>query len=114
MNLHGTSTPLNDVNETNAVKDALGQAAYGIPMSSTKSYTGHLIGAAGSLEAVLCLKAIEHQTIPATIHLDRPDPRCDLNYVANTHLTGQPINNALNLSFGFGGANAGVMIARAE
>ena len=114
VNLHGTSTPLNDVNETNAVKDALGQAAYGIPMCSTKSYTGHLIGAAGSLEAVLCLKAIEHQTIPATIHLDRPDPRCDLNYVANTHLTGQPINNALNLSFGFGGANAGVMIARAE
>lgn len=114
VNLHGTSTPLNDVNETNALKEALGQAAHAIPMSSTKSYTGHLIGAAGALEAVLCLKAIEHRTIPATIHLDRPDPECDLNYVANQHLHDQHIHNALNLSFGFGGANAGVMIARAE
>lgn len=114
VNLHGTSTPLNDINETNAIKKAFGQAAYGIPMSSTKSYTGHLIGAAGALEAVLCLKAIEHRVIPATIHLDHADPECDLNYVANTHLHGQDINHALNLSFGFGGANAGVMIARAE
>ena len=114
VNLHGTSTPLNDVNESNAVKEALGQAAYDIPMSSTKSYTGHLIGAAGSLEAILCIKALEHQIIPATIHLDHPDPACDLNYVANTHLTGRQINHALNLSFGFGGANAGVMIARGQ
>lgn len=114
VNLHGTSTPLNDVNETNSLKTALGTAVYAIPMSSTKSYTGHLIGAAGSLEAVFCLKAIEHGVIPATIHLDRADPECDLNYVANTHLQQQTVNNALNLSFGFGGANAGIMIARGE
>jgi len=114
INLHGTSTPLNDVNETNAVKEALGDAAYGIPMSSTKSYTGHLIGAAGSLEAVFCLKAIEHGVVPATIHMDEADPDCDLNYVPNVHLQDQRLDNVLNLSFGFGGANAGVMIRRAS
>lgn len=114
VNLHGTSTPLNDVNETHAIKEALGKAAYDIPMSSTKSYTGHLIGAAGSLEAVFCLKAIEHGLIPATIHMDEADPECDLNYVPNTHLQGQTLDNVLNLSFGFGGANAGVMIRRAN
>lgn len=112
VNLHGTSTPLNDVNETNALKEALGQAAYRIPMSSTKSYTGHLIGAAGSLEAVFCLKAIESGIVPATLHMDEVDPECDLNYVPNTHLPGQVLDNVLNLSFGFGGANAGVMIRR--
>lgn len=112
INLHGTSTPLNDVNETNAIKEALGDAAYGIPMSSTKSYTGHLIGAAGSLEAVFCLKAIEHGVVPATIHMDEADPDCDLNYVPNVHLLDQRLDNVLNLSFGFGGANAGVMIRR--
>ena len=73
-----------------------------------------MICSSGALEAVLCLKAIEHRTIPATIHLDRPDPECDLDYVANQHLHDRDIHNALNLSFGFGGANAGVMIARAE
>ncbi|PGP56373.1 3-oxoacyl-ACP synthase, partial [Bacillus cereus] len=101
------STPLNDVNETRSIKLALGDAAYGIPMSSTKSYTGHLIGAAGSMEAVFCLKAMARGTIPATIHMDEADPECDLNYVPNEHLHGQALNNVLSLSFGFGGANAG-------
>lgn len=112
VNLHGTSTPLNDVNETNSIKMALGDAAYGIPMSSTKSYTGHLIGAAGSLEAVFCLKAMAEGIVPATLHLDEADPVCDLNYVPHEHLRGQTLNNVLNLSFGFGGANAGIMIRK--
>ncbi|MDR2307969.1 MAG: beta-ketoacyl-[acyl-carrier-protein] synthase family protein [Paucimonas sp.] len=112
VNLHGTSTPLNDINETNALKIALGDAAYAIPMSSTKSYTGHLIGAAGSLEAVFCLKAMASGTIPATLHMDEADPACDLNYTPNQHLFGQQLNNVMNLSFGFGGANAGVMIRK--
>jgi 3-oxoacyl-[acyl-carrier-protein] synthase II len=106
INAHGTSTPINDVNESESIKGALGDWAYQIPISSTKSYTGHLIGAAGSLEAIFCLKAIETGTIPATIHLDEADPACDLNYVANRHLVDQKIDVAVNLSFGFGGSNA--------
>lgn len=112
INVHGTSTPQNDVNETRALKLALGRDAYGIAMSSTKSYTGHLIGAAGSLEAVLCLKAIQTGTIPATIHLDDPDPDCDLDYTPNRHVTDRPVNTVLNLSFGFGGANCALVMER--
>lgn len=114
INLHGTSTPLNDVNETRSVKMALGDAAFGIPMSSTKSYTGHLIGAAGALEAIFCLKVIETGIIPATIHLDNPDPECDLDYVPGIHRQKQRLENVMNLSFGFGGANAGLMIKRSD
>jgi 3-oxoacyl-[acyl-carrier-protein] synthase II len=113
VNLHGTSTPLNDINETRSIKAALGDAAYAIPMSSTKSYTGHLIGAAGSLETIFCLKAMETGTIPATINLDAPDPECDLNYAPNKHLTGQNIDAVLNLSFGFGGANCALVMQKA-
>lgn len=112
INLHGTSTPLNDLNETASLKSALGEAAYRIPMSSTKSYTGHLIGAAGSLEAMFCLKAMETGMVPATIHLDEPDPGCDLNYTPNRHLTGQRLDRVLNLSFGFGGANCAIVFER--
>lgn len=112
INAHGTSTPMNDINESNSLKGALGDAAYTIPMSSTKSYTGHLIGAAGSLEAIFCLKAIETGIIPATIHLDHPDPECDLNYTPNEHVNVGPVDTALNLSFGFGGANCAVVFDR--
>ena len=112
VNLHGTSTPLNDINETASVKAALGDAAYRIPMSSTKSYTGHLIGAAGSLEAIFCLKAIQTGMIPATIHLDEPDPDCDLNYTPNIHVQGARVEHALNLSFGFGGANCAMVFQK--
>ncbi len=112
INLHGTSTPINDSNETNSVKSALGNAAYGIPMSSTKSYTGHLIAAAGSLETIFCLKAIETGVVPATIHLDSPDPECDLNYTPNEHARDRTINTAVNLSFGFGGANCALVMSR--
>lgn len=112
INVHGTSTPKNDVNETNAIKLSLGDAAFGIPMSSTKSYTGHLIGAAGALESIFCLKAIETGTVPATIHLHQRDPDCDLDYTPNRHATGVDVNTALNLSFGFGGANCAAVFER--
>lgn len=112
INLHGTSTPINDSNETNSLKSALGNAAYEIPMSGTKSYTGHLIAAAGALETIICLKSIETGVVPATIHLDSPDPECDLNFTANEHAKNSSIDSALNLSFGFGGANCALVISR--
>jgi 3-oxoacyl-[acyl-carrier-protein] synthase II len=112
INAHGTSTPLNDVNESNAIKAALGEAAYAIPISATKSYTGHLIGAAGSLETILCLKAMETRILPATIHLTEADPACDLNYLPNRHVVSDRVDTALNLSFGFGGANAALVLER--
>jgi 3-oxoacyl-[acyl-carrier-protein] synthase II len=113
INAHGTSTRLNDTNETESIKEVFGNNAYNIPISSTKSYTGHLIGAAGSLEAIFCLKAIETGIIPATIHYDEADPICDLDYVPNEHRHIEGLQTALNLSFGFGGANAAIIFERA-
>lgn len=112
VNLHGTSTPLNDKNESAAFKAALGGCAYEIPMSSTKSYTGHLIGAAGAIETIFCIKGMQQSTIPATINLQNPDPECDLNYVPNVHLTDHDYALAMNISFGFGGTNAGLMVKK--
>lgn len=114
INLHGTSTPLNDVNESRAIQDSFGDAARRLKMSSTKSYTGHLIGAAGSLETIFCVKAMETGLLPATIHLDNPDPDCNLNYLPNQHLENQVVRQTMNLSFGFGGANAGLMLRRVD
>ncbi len=111
INAHGTSTPLNDLNETEAVKIALGEQAYRIPISSTKSYSGHLIAAAGSFESIVCLQALEHQMMPATCNLKNADPACDLDYVAEGHRAGK-LDNTLNLRFGFGGANAALIISR--
>lgn len=113
INAHGTSTPLNDANESRSIKEAFGKQAYRIPVSSTKSYTGHLIGAAGSLEAIFCLKALETGVIPATIHYDEADPACDLDYVPNEHRHADGLQTALNLSFGFGGANAAILFEKA-
>lgn len=113
INAHGTSTPLNDLNETEALKIVLGEAAYATPCSSTKSYSGHLIAAAGSFESIICLQAMQHQMIPATCHLDAPDPECDLDYVPNRHRPAA-LNITLNLSFGFGGANAALVIGRGK
>jgi 3-oxoacyl-[acyl-carrier-protein] synthase II len=112
INAHGTSTPLNDYYESEAIKATLGDCARRVHISSTKSYTGHLIGAAGALETILCLKVLETGMVPATIHLDRPDPRCDLDYTPNEHRRGRRVDACLKLSFGFGGANAALVLER--
>jgi 3-oxoacyl-[acyl-carrier-protein] synthase II len=112
INAHGTSTKLNDFNESECIKSAFGKKAYEIPISSTKSYTGHLIGGAGSMESIFCLKSIETGMIPATYNLINSDPSCDLNYTPNVHSKGNTINIALNLNFGFGGSNSAVIFKR--
>ena len=105
INAHGTSTPLNDKHETQAIKSALGEEAYRVPISSTKSMTGHLLGAGGALEAVSCIKAIEHGLIPPTINLEHPDPNCDLDYTP-CKASSRPLEIAMSNSFGFGGHNS--------
>ena len=106
---HGTSTILNDRMETLAVKRAFGEAAHSTPMSSIKSMVGHLIGAAGALEAVTCVLAIRDGVVPPTINLDNPDPECDLDYVPN-EAREMKVKAALSSSFGFGGQNAALVI----
>ncbi len=105
INAHGTSTPLNDKSETLALKRALGEQAYEIPISSTKSVTGHLMGAAGSVEAVFTIMAMKNNFVPPTINLTNQDPECDLNYTPNVGVPRQ-IEIAMSNSFGFGGHNA--------
>lgn len=105
LNAHGTSTPLNDWQETKAIKLALGEEAYRVPISSTKSMTGHLLGAGGALEAALCVRSIQEDVIPPTINLVDPDPECDLDYTPLTARTGK-VNVAMSNSFGFGGHNS--------
>jgi 3-oxoacyl-[acyl-carrier-protein] synthase II len=105
INAHGTSTPLNDKSETLALKVALGEQAYEVPISSTKSVTGHLMGAAGAVEAVFTIKAINEGFVPPTINLDNPDPECDLNYTPHVGVA-RNIDRAMSNSFGFGGHNA--------
>ena len=104
VNAHGTSTAANDVNETAAIKTALGEAAYKIAISSTKSMTGHLLGGSGGIEAVATVLAIANDSIPPTINLDNPDPECDLDYVPHSSRA-QKVEVALSNSFGFGGHN---------
>ena len=111
INAHGTSTPLNDKNETNAIKDVFGDHAYSLKISSTKSMTGHLLGASGSIEAIASLKAIEHNLAPPTINYVTADPDCDLDYVPNT-VQQFPIDTVISNSFGFGGHNAVILIKR--
>ncbi|GIK54468.1 MAG: beta-ketoacyl-ACP synthase II [Chloroflexi bacterium] len=111
INAHGTSTPLNDKVESMAVKGALGDRAYQIPMSSTKSMTGHLLGATGALEAVFCLKAMETGVIPPTINYETPDPACDLDYVPNEPRQAQ-VNIAMTNAFGFGGHNSVLILGK--
>ena len=111
INAHGTSTPLNDLSETRAIKKAFGERAYKIPVSSVKSMVGHTLGAAGALEAVTCCKVIETGVIPPTINLEHPDPECNLDYVPNKARTGN-INLAISNSFGFGGHNSVLAISK--
>jgi 3-oxoacyl-[acyl-carrier-protein] synthase II len=108
INAHGTATQLGDVAETLAFKDIFGEAAYKIPISSTKSMLGHLLGAAGSVEAVISVKAIEEGVAPPTINLEHPDPQCDLDYVPEGARE-LDIKLALSNSFGFGGHNASLL-----
>jgi 3-oxoacyl-[acyl-carrier-protein] synthase II len=110
INAHGTSTPLNDAMETKAIKTAFGDYAYKIPISSTKSMTGHLIGCAGAIEPAICTMVIQNGIIPPTTNMDNPDPECDLDYVPNVARQAQ-VTTALTNSFGFGGHNS-VLILR--
>ena len=113
INAHGTSTPINDPTETLAVKQTFGEHAHRLVMSSTKSMTGHLLGAAGGLEAGITALAVRDQLVPPTINLDRPDPRCDLDYAANASRK-MTIRYALSNSFGFGGTNGTLLLKRYE
>ena len=110
INAHGTSTELNDKSETAAIKTAFGDHARNLAISSTKSMTGHLLGASGAIETIACLLAITHGCIPPTINYEHPDPECDLDYVPNTAKE-VPVEAAMNNSFGFGGHNA-VLVMR--
>jgi 3-oxoacyl-[acyl-carrier-protein] synthase II len=111
INAHGTSTPAGDVAETQAVKAALGDAAKSVAVSSTKSMIGHLLGAAGGVEAVFSVLAIRDQVAPPTINLDNPDPECDLDYVPHTARQ-MKLDVAMSNSFGFGGTNGTVIFKK--
>jgi 3-oxoacyl-(acyl-carrier-protein) synthase len=111
INAHGTSTPLNDKTETMIIKKVFGKRAYEIPISSTKSMVGHLIGAAGSVELIATILAMEHGEIPPTINYEIPDPECDLDYVPNVPRKAK-IEIAMKNSFGFGGKNSILVIAK--
>ena len=113
INAHGTSTPLNDLVETKAIKRAFGEHAYQIPISSTKSMIGHSLGASGSLEAVVCINSITSNMIHPTINYEYPDPECDLDYVPNVARSA-PVNVVLSNAFGFGGQNACVVFSGYE
>jgi len=111
LNAHGTSTPLNDKFETQAIKSVFGEHARKVAISSTKSMTGHLLGAAGGLETVICVLALERKTLPPTINFENPDPDCDLDYVPNTARTVE-VQAALSNSLGFGGHNVTLALSR--
>jgi 3-oxoacyl-[acyl-carrier-protein] synthase II len=113
MNAHGTSTPFNDRTETQAIKTCFGEHAYHLAISSTKSMTGHTLGAAGAVEAVISIMAIRTGIIPPTINLHHPDPDCDLDYVPN-EARRATVNIAMSNSMGFGGHNTCLIFKRYE
>jgi len=112
VNAHGTGTVLNDVTETCAIKQVFGTRAYQVPVSSTKSMHGHLLGGAGAMEFAIALLAMQRRAVPPTAHLDVPDPQCDLDYVAGRGRSDQDLRGVMSNSFAFGGTNA-VLVARA-
>ena len=111
VNAHGTSTPANDLNETKAIKAVFGDRAYDVNVSSTKSMTGHMLGAAGAVEFILCALSVRDCVIPPTINYQTPDPELDLNYTPNK-ATRRPVRSALSNSFGFGGHKVTLAITR--
>ena len=113
INAHGTSTPAGDIAETLAIKHAFGDRAGSVAISSTKSMTGHLLGAAGGVEAVFTILALRDQVAPPTINLDNPDPACDLDYVPHT-ARDMKIDVAISNSFGFGGTNGTLVFRRPQ
>lgn len=113
INAHGTSTQLNDANETAAIKDVFGEHACKVPVSSTKSVVGHLLGAAAAVELIVCILAIRDGVIPPTANLEKPDPACDLDYVP-IRKRELPVTVALSNAFGFGGHNASIIVERYE
>jgi 3-oxoacyl-[acyl-carrier-protein] synthase II len=113
INAHGTSTPLGDAAETKAIKDVFGDHAYKLAVSSTKSVTGHCLGAAGAIEAMMCVLAIHHGVLPPTINYEHPDPTCDLDYVPNTAREAR-VDVALSNAMGLGGHNGCVLVGRVD
>jgi 3-oxoacyl-[acyl-carrier-protein] synthase II len=113
INAHGTSTTLNDIYETQAIKEVFGNRAYQIPISSTKSMTGHCLSAAAGVEAVICIKSLIENTIPPTANLTEPDPELDLDYVPNQSRKAQ-LNHVMSNSFAFGGQNGVCIFSRTE
>jgi len=111
INAHGTSTPLNDKSETAAIKTVFGEHAHNLAVSSTKSMTGHLLGASGAIEAMFCVKAIVDECLPPTINYENPDPECDLDYIPN-QARPQKVQHVMSNSFGFGGHNATIILSR--
>jgi 3-oxoacyl-[acyl-carrier-protein] synthase II len=111
ISAHGTATPLNDASETKAIKIAFGEHAYKVPISSTKSMTGHMMGATAALEAIFCVQAVREGILPPTIHYETPDPECDLDYIPN-HARRAEVRVAISNAFGFGGHNAVLVIRR--
>jgi 3-oxoacyl-[acyl-carrier-protein] synthase II len=114
INAHGTATQANDAVETLAIKKVFGKRAYDIPISSTKSMHGHLLGAAGAVELVAAVLALKHQTIPPTSTLTVPDPECDLDYVPGKARTGAGLKTVMSNSFSFGGTNAVLIVRKHE
>jgi 3-oxoacyl-(acyl-carrier-protein) synthase len=113
INAHGTGTPLNDKSETAAIKSAFGEYAYELPVSSTKSMTGHLLGAAGAVEAVFAVEILQNDIMPPTINYEVPDPECDLDYIPNEPRQKQ-VDYVMSNSFGFGGHNATIILKKFE